>query len=130
TSWTISSATARLPTIMVAAAVSPRCSCSTSARNPASPVSSSFIRSSPSPCTHARAVDPVAPSSDPKVFCLIRRGPTASGSRRCPARARGYPRTMARPRFRYSPWDGTQQGFELDALDLMEQLTDDLLYHG
>ena len=33
-------------------------------------------------------------------------------------------------RFRYSPWDGTQQGFELDAFDLMEQLTDDLLYHG
>ena len=37
---------------------------------------------------------------------------------------------MARPRFRYSPWDGTQVGFELDALDVMEQLTDDLLYHG
>ena len=37
---------------------------------------------------------------------------------------------MARPRFRYSPWDGAQTGFELDALDVMEQLTDDLLYHG
>ena len=37
---------------------------------------------------------------------------------------------MARPRFRYSPWDGSQRGFELDALDVMEQLTDDLLYHG
>ena len=37
---------------------------------------------------------------------------------------------MVRPRFRYSPWDGTQTGFELDALDVMEQLTDDLLYHG
>ncbi|HMR96711.1 MAG TPA: hypothetical protein PKE05_14325 [Microthrixaceae bacterium] len=37
---------------------------------------------------------------------------------------------MARPRFRYSPWDGTQTGFEFDALDVMEQLTDDLLYHG
>jgi uncharacterized protein with von Willebrand factor type A (vWA) domain len=37
---------------------------------------------------------------------------------------------MARPRFRYSPWDGTQVGFELDALDVMEELTDDLLYHG
>src|SRR5690606_23993803 len=35
-----------------------------------------------------------------------------------------------RLRFRYSPWDGTQKGFELDALDVMEQLTDDLLYHG
>ncbi len=37
---------------------------------------------------------------------------------------------MARPRFRYSPWDGTQRPFELDAFDLMEELTDDLLYHG
>ena len=37
---------------------------------------------------------------------------------------------MARHRARYSPWDGTQRGFELDALDIMEQLTDDLLYHG
>jgi uncharacterized protein with von Willebrand factor type A (vWA) domain len=37
---------------------------------------------------------------------------------------------MARPRFRYSPWDGTQKGFELDALDVMGELTDDLLYHG
>ncbi|MBS1838414.1 MAG: hypothetical protein JST64_12050, partial [Actinobacteria bacterium] len=37
---------------------------------------------------------------------------------------------MVRPRFRYSPWDGTQTGFEVDALDVMEQLTDDLLYHG
>ncbi|MEZ5376303.1 MAG: hypothetical protein R2733_07270 [Acidimicrobiales bacterium] len=33
-------------------------------------------------------------------------------------------------RFRYSRWDGTQKGFELDAFDVMEQLTDDLLYHG
>lgn len=37
---------------------------------------------------------------------------------------------MAARRFRYSPWDGTQRGFELDATDVMEQLTDDLLYHG
>jgi uncharacterized protein with von Willebrand factor type A (vWA) domain len=37
---------------------------------------------------------------------------------------------MPRPRFHYSPWDGTQVGFELDALDVMERLTDDLLYHG
>lgn len=37
---------------------------------------------------------------------------------------------MARPRFRYSPWDGTQRGFDLDALDVMEEITDDLLYHG
>ncbi|HEX6236844.1 MAG TPA: VWA domain-containing protein [Acidimicrobiales bacterium] len=37
---------------------------------------------------------------------------------------------MARPRFRYSRWDGTQVGFELDADTVFEQLTDDLLYHG
>ena len=37
---------------------------------------------------------------------------------------------MTARRFRYSPWDGTQKGFELDALDVMGQLTDDLLYHG
>ncbi|MFP3900654.1 MAG: hypothetical protein ACLFXM_07345 [Acidimicrobiia bacterium] len=37
---------------------------------------------------------------------------------------------MARPRFRYSRWDGTQVGFELDADTVFEQVTDDLLYHG
>jgi uncharacterized protein with von Willebrand factor type A (vWA) domain len=37
----------------------------------------------------------------------------------------------ARPRrFRYSRWDGTQAGFELDAERVLEQITDDLLYHG
>ena len=33
-------------------------------------------------------------------------------------------------RFTYSRWDGTQQGFELDADALFDELTDDLLYHG
>ena len=33
-------------------------------------------------------------------------------------------------RFTYSRWDGTQQGFDLDADGLFDQLTDDLLYHG
>ncbi|HET9732025.1 MAG TPA: hypothetical protein VFP54_05060 [Acidimicrobiales bacterium] len=33
-------------------------------------------------------------------------------------------------RFRYSRWDGTQVGFELDADDVLEEITDDLLYHG
>src|ERR1700737_1648133 len=33
-------------------------------------------------------------------------------------------------RARYSKWDGTQTGFELDAEDLLAELTDDLLYHG
>ncbi|MCZ7629110.1 MAG: hypothetical protein M5U19_08620 [Microthrixaceae bacterium] len=37
---------------------------------------------------------------------------------------------MARPRFRYSPRDGTQQGLEFDALDVLSELTDDLMYHG
>jgi uncharacterized protein with von Willebrand factor type A (vWA) domain len=37
---------------------------------------------------------------------------------------------MPRPRFRYSRWDGTQVGFDLDADAVLEQITDDLLYHG
>ncbi|MDA3038033.1 MAG: hypothetical protein O3C27_00655 [Actinomycetota bacterium] len=37
---------------------------------------------------------------------------------------------MVGSRFRYSRWDGTQKGFELDAFDVLGQLTDDLLYHG
>jgi uncharacterized protein with von Willebrand factor type A (vWA) domain len=37
---------------------------------------------------------------------------------------------MVGHRFRYSRWDGTQKGFELDAFDVLGELTDDLLYHG
>ncbi len=37
---------------------------------------------------------------------------------------------MVGQRFRYSQWDGTQKGFELDAFDVLGELTDDLLYHG
>ena len=33
-------------------------------------------------------------------------------------------------RARYSRWDGTQAGFELDAEDVLSEITDDLLYHG
>ncbi|MFP5326685.1 MAG: hypothetical protein ACLGHT_04285, partial [Acidimicrobiia bacterium] len=33
-------------------------------------------------------------------------------------------------RYSYSRWDGTQVGFDLDADHLLEELTDDLLYHG
>ncbi len=40
-----------------------------------------------------------------------------------------YPRRMG-VRFTYSRWDGTQKGFELDADALMDEITDDLLYHG
>jgi len=33
-------------------------------------------------------------------------------------------------RFKYSRWDGSQVGFDLDADSLLEEMTDDLLYHG
>jgi len=32
--------------------------------------------------------------------------------------------------FRYSRWDGTQTGFDVDAEGVLAQLTDDLIYHG
>ena len=32
--------------------------------------------------------------------------------------------------FRYSRWDGTQAGFELEADDVLSEVADDLLYHG
>ena len=34
------------------------------------------------------------------------------------------------PGFRYSRWDGTQTGFDLDAESLLDEMSDDLLYHG
>src|SRR6476620_8148093 len=34
------------------------------------------------------------------------------------------------PQFRYSKWDGTQTGFEIDADSVFSEITDDLLYHG
>ena len=33
-------------------------------------------------------------------------------------------------RVRYSRWDGSQVGFDLDATDIFSEITDDLLYHG
>lgn len=33
-------------------------------------------------------------------------------------------------RFRYSRWDGTQEGFDLDADAILSEINDDLLYHG
>src|SRR5436305_2992593 len=33
-------------------------------------------------------------------------------------------------RFRYSRWDGTQTGFDLNADEVLAQATDDLVYHG
>ena len=35
-----------------------------------------------------------------------------------------------RSHFRYSRWDGTQVGFDLDANQIMAEMNDDLLYHG
>ncbi len=32
--------------------------------------------------------------------------------------------------FRYSRWDGTQRGFDLEADEILSELSDDLLYHG
>ncbi|MER3452701.1 MAG: hypothetical protein C4344_03235 [Acidimicrobiia bacterium] len=34
------------------------------------------------------------------------------------------------PGYRYSRWDGSQAGFDLDADTVLSQITDDLLYHG
>ncbi|MDE0700278.1 MAG: hypothetical protein F4Y27_08795 [Acidimicrobiaceae bacterium] len=34
------------------------------------------------------------------------------------------------PHFRYSAWDGTQSGFDINADRLFDELADDLLYHG
>jgi uncharacterized protein with von Willebrand factor type A (vWA) domain len=33
-------------------------------------------------------------------------------------------------RFTYSRWDGTQVGFDIDADKVLQEITDDLLYHG
>ena len=33
-------------------------------------------------------------------------------------------------RFRYSKWDGTQQGYELDADSVIKEVTDELIHHG
>jgi uncharacterized protein with von Willebrand factor type A (vWA) domain len=33
-------------------------------------------------------------------------------------------------RFTYSRWDGTQVGFEIGAEDILDELTDEVLYHG
>jgi uncharacterized protein with von Willebrand factor type A (vWA) domain len=41
-----------------------------------------------------------------------------------------FRRRSSRPRFTYSRWDGTQKGFDLDADQIMSEITDDLLYHG
>jgi uncharacterized protein with von Willebrand factor type A (vWA) domain len=34
------------------------------------------------------------------------------------------------PAFRYSAWDGSQVGFDLDADALLEEMADELMYHG
>ncbi|MBX3313210.1 MAG: hypothetical protein KF906_02730 [Actinobacteria bacterium] len=37
---------------------------------------------------------------------------------------------VGRSRFRYSRWDGSQVGFDLDADAVLAEINDDLLYHG
>ena len=37
---------------------------------------------------------------------------------------------MLYQRYRYSQWDGTQQIFDVDASEVMDALSDDLLQHG
>lgn len=37
---------------------------------------------------------------------------------------------VGRPHFRYSRWDGTQVGFDLDADAVLAEINDDVLYHG
>jgi uncharacterized protein with von Willebrand factor type A (vWA) domain len=39
-------------------------------------------------------------------------------------------RQRAERGFRYSAWDGSQRGFDLDADALLDEMSDDLLYHG
>ena len=39
-------------------------------------------------------------------------------------------RRSTTPKVRYSRWDGTQVGFELDADSVLDEINDDLLYHG
>src|SRR5262245_63105416 len=41
-----------------------------------------------------------------------------------------FRRDRERSGFRYSRWDSTQTGFDLDAESLLDEMTDDLLYHG
>ncbi len=52
-----------------------------------------------------------------------------SGSRTGWACRQHYRAPMS-SRFTYSRWDGTQRGFEVDADSLLDEMTDDLLYHG
>ena len=52
-----------------------------------------------------------------------------SGSRAGWACRQHYRAPMS-SRFTYSRWDGTQRGFEVDADSLLDEMTDDLLYHG
>jgi len=44
--------------------------------------------------------------------------------------SRQHYRAPMSSRFTYSRWDGTQRGFEVDADSLLDEMTDDLLYHG
>ncbi len=59
-----------------------------------------------------------------------RRAPCPTRTRRETHAPQRYGYRGVRERFAYSRWDGTQVGFDLDADSLLEEMTDDLLYHG
>src|SRR3954452_11900188 len=46
------------------------------------------------------------------------------------SRPMAFWRRTAVPQFRYSRWDGSQTGFDIDADSVFNEITDDLLYHG
>ena len=79
----------------------------------------------------------ILPSSTPARPAIVRpspgRKPVVTRAKRARHESidptQGYPRPMS-GRFTYSRWDGTQVGFELDADSVLEEITDDLLYHG
>src|SRR5206468_433331 len=55
---------------------------------------------------------------------------TRGRSESCRRTRRYRGRMKRRSGFRYSQWDGTQTGFDLDAQSLLDEMSDDLLYHG
>ncbi len=112
-------------------------------RSERTPVSASRARSEP--CSSAKPLPPVEagrrPSDSHPPQSL--RGATPSDPEAVaatPQRMRSSTVTSAvfpvrcpmgkANRHRYSRWDGTQVGFDLDATDIFSEITDDLLYHG
>ena len=83
------------------------------------PAAQSEAGAAPSDCERAAATPHAKPSGQLDTI--------AHSDARYPAVAM---RWRSSPRVRYSRWDGTQAGFDLDADAVFSELTDDLLYHG